>query len=301
MRPPRPTERLPHRRRAVRPLAATAAIGLLAVTGVAQAGGSSPAADQADRPHLLIQAHRGYSEVYPENTLAAMRAAFDAGADRVEGDLALTADGHVVYMHDRTVDRTTDGSGRVASMTLEEIKTLDAGSWKDPRFAGEPVPTLSEALDLADGRGELNLELKTNALTLLQIVDLVEATLAVIDAHDARDRVVVSSFDMRALQMVEERDPEVRILVIDWSSGGTGSGVEVAIARGWYGAALNRQYMTEEQVRRAAEAGLFTHAGAGRGAPLDTWVSWGLQGVSNDDPAMLHAWLTELGYRPDDP
>ena len=251
----------------------------------------------SEKPRLLIQAHRGYSEVYPENTLIAMEAAFEAGADRVEGDLALTSDGHVVYMHDRTVDRTTDGSGRVASMTLEEIKQLDAGSWKDPRFAGERVPTLAEALDLAAGHGELNLELKTVDLTLLQILDLVEATLAVVEEHDVWDRVVFSSFDHRALQMVEERAPSARILVIDWSSGGRGSGLEVAIARGWYGAALSSTYLTEERLRHAKEAGLFTHVGTGKTAWIHQWVEWGLQGVSNNDPAMLQQWLTELGYR----
>ncbi len=251
----------------------------------------------SEKPRLLIQAHRGYSEVYPENTLVAMQAAFDAGADRIEGDLALTSDGHVVYMHDRTVDRTTDGSGRVASMTLEEIKQLDAGSWKDPRFAGERVPTLSEALDLAAGQGELNLELKTVDLTLLQILDLVEATLAVVQEHDAWDRVVFSSFDHRALQMVEERAPSARILVIDWSSGGRGSGLEIAVGRGWYGAALSATYLTEERLRRAKEAGLFTHVGTGRTERIHQWVEWGLQGVSNNDPAMLQEWLTELGYR----
>jgi glycerophosphoryl diester phosphodiesterase len=111
--------------------------------------------------HTLIVGHRGHVAA-PENTLAALRQGFDDGADVVEVDVQLTVDGIPVLMHDDTVDRTTDGTGRVADLTLAEIKSLDAGSWKGPPFAGERVPTLAEALDAAQGRGLLYLDLKDN-------------------------------------------------------------------------------------------------------------------------------------------
>ena len=93
-------------------------------------------------------AHRGYSAVAPENTLPALAAGVLAGATFIEFDVRTTADGVPVVIHDRTVDRTTDGSGQVEDLTLEEISTLDAGSWFSPAYAGTPVPQLREVVDL---------------------------------------------------------------------------------------------------------------------------------------------------------
>jgi glycerophosphoryl diester phosphodiesterase len=93
-------------------------------------------------------AHRGYSAVAPENTLPALAGAVLAGATLVEFDVRTTADGVPVVIHDRTVDRTTDGSGQVWDLMLDEVRALDAGSWFSPAFAGLRVPLLSEVLDL---------------------------------------------------------------------------------------------------------------------------------------------------------
>ncbi|MFO7780253.1 MAG: glycerophosphodiester phosphodiesterase family protein, partial [Spirochaetia bacterium] len=106
------------------------------------------------RDHIFVQAHRGSTTDYPELTLAAFEAAVEAGADRIEMDLAITSDEEVVLMHDISVDRTTDGSGRVESFTLRELQRLDAGSWHSQRFAGERVPTLREVIEMVDGRAE---------------------------------------------------------------------------------------------------------------------------------------------------
>ena len=95
-----------------------------------------------------ICAHRGMDDVAPENTLAAFRMAFEAGMG-VELDVKASRDGQLVVVHDDTVDRTTNGTGRVAQMTLDELKSLDAGAWKGHEFAGERIPTFDEVLDLA--------------------------------------------------------------------------------------------------------------------------------------------------------
>jgi glycerophosphoryl diester phosphodiesterase len=110
---------------------------------------------------ILNVAHRGYSAAYPENTLVAEGAAFAAGADLVEIDLQKTSDGAVVILHDDTLDRTTDGSGLVADHTLADLAPLDAGSWFAPEFAGEPIPTLDQALGAAIGEGPLLLDQKS--------------------------------------------------------------------------------------------------------------------------------------------
>lgn len=99
-------------------------------------------------PGLPVNGHRGASRAAPENTLASLRKAALMGADRLEFDVQLTLDEVPVLLHDDTLDRTTDGSGPVWHRTLAEVKRLDAGSWFDASFAGEPVPSLAEALAL---------------------------------------------------------------------------------------------------------------------------------------------------------
>lgn len=101
---------------------------------------------------ILRIGHRGAAGYEPENTLRSFRRALDIGVDFIETDLQLTADGHVVLMHDKRVDRTTNGTGYVREMTLAELRRLDAGK-------GELIPTLSELLELARGRSGLMLEI----------------------------------------------------------------------------------------------------------------------------------------------
>jgi glycerophosphoryl diester phosphodiesterase len=104
----------------------------------------------ADR--IVVIAHRGEHRAHPENTLPAFQAAIDAGADFFELDVRTTSDGRLVLMHDRTVDRTTNGAGAVREMTFDQIRALDAGAKFSPRFAGTKVPSFEEALAMAHGK-----------------------------------------------------------------------------------------------------------------------------------------------------
>src|SRR5437899_11534085 len=118
-------------------------------------------AEGSRKVHRVLNiAHRGASAHFPENTLAAFAAAIRAGADMCELDVQKTADDALVVIHDETIDRTTDGRGRVDRLTLEAIKRFDAGVWRDARFMNERIPTLREVIDLTAGRCELNIELK---------------------------------------------------------------------------------------------------------------------------------------------
>jgi glycerophosphoryl diester phosphodiesterase len=105
-------------------------------------------------------AHRGASAHAPENTMFAFRSAEEFGADGIEIDVRLSADGVPVVIHDATVDRTTDGHGEVACLRLDQLRTLDAGTWFNPDCAGARIPTFSEVLDTFGGRLLLNIELK---------------------------------------------------------------------------------------------------------------------------------------------
>ena len=111
-------------------------------------------------PERGVCAHRGASATHPENTLSALREAVRLGVQMIEFDLAMTKDGQLVLMHDATIDRTTNGSGRVADFTLAELQRLDAGSWHSPEHAGQHVPTFVEALNVMPANIWLNVHLK---------------------------------------------------------------------------------------------------------------------------------------------
>ena len=115
-------------------------------------------------PNPIIIAHRGLDETYPENTIIAFKAALEKGM-AIEIDVRGTKDEELVVVHDDTVDRTTDGSGSVANMTLVELKALDAGSWWGEEFSGERIPTLMETFDAVQQYGTaettLIIEMKT--------------------------------------------------------------------------------------------------------------------------------------------
>lgn len=110
--------------------------------------------------HIYVVAHRGANKFAPENTIAAYLKAAELGADFVEMDLRQTKDGEFVIMHDKNVNRTTNGKGNVADMTLEEIQQLDAGSWFGDEFKGEKVPTLREVLRAIKGKVKPDLDFK---------------------------------------------------------------------------------------------------------------------------------------------
>lgn len=111
-------------------------------------------------PQRGICAHRGASATHPENTLAAFREAIRLGAHMVEFDVYLTKDKHPVVIHDPTLDRTTDGKGRVNEAKFKAVRKLDAGSWKGASFKDERVPTLAEALEIMPRNIWLNVHLK---------------------------------------------------------------------------------------------------------------------------------------------
>ena len=105
-----------------------------------------------DRHPPFTSAHRGFSTAAPENTIAALDAAWKAGATAVEIDVRLSSDGELLLMHDRDVKRTTNGRGPVSELSWAELQRLDAGSWFGERFTGERIPSLEEVLTWARGK-----------------------------------------------------------------------------------------------------------------------------------------------------
>jgi glycerophosphoryl diester phosphodiesterase len=174
---------------------------------------------------VLSVAHRGASARAPENTLAAIREAAALGADAVEVDVQRTRNGALVLLHDATLARTTDAATRyprrgpwsVGSLTLREVRRLDAGSWKSHRFARERVPTLRETMRTVGELGDLRLlvELKLPERHPGIVADLALA-LAAAEAGGLIDlrRVVVQSFDVSAVKELKARCPQLAVGVL---------------------------------------------------------------------------------------
>jgi glycerophosphoryl diester phosphodiesterase len=156
---------------------------------------------------VLNIAHRGASGTFPENTLSAFRAAIDAGADMCELDVQLTRDGNVVVIHDDTVERTTDGKGEIAELTLEELKRLDAGAkFKGGVLKGERIPTLDEVFSVTSGKCGLNIELKAGGVEQ-QVAQIMQARNAFSDS-------IVSSFDWEYLKNIQQLHFNIRIALL---------------------------------------------------------------------------------------
>jgi len=154
---------------------------------------------------IIMAAHRGDKDCRPENTMPAFRHAIELGADGIETDIHQTKDGVLVMMHDHTVDRTTDGQGRVCDMTLEEIRTLDAGIKKGPEYKGTKVPTFEEFLNLVEPVEGLllNLELKDYPSVEGDICySTADKVIEAVERRGLSDRVMINCFSWKVLDYV---------------------------------------------------------------------------------------------------
>jgi glycerophosphoryl diester phosphodiesterase len=157
-------------------------------------------------PRPILFAHRGASLYAPENTMEAFNLAMQQGADGVELDARLSADGEVIVIHDPTVDRTTNGHGRVATFKLTDLRALDAGSFFSEKFRGAQIPTLDEVFGVIGGRGIINVEFKNYTTPPDQ---LVEKVCALVQKHNLQNKVLFSSFFASNLKRAAHLLPEV--------------------------------------------------------------------------------------------
>ncbi len=193
-----------------------------------------------------IIAHRGASFDAPENTLAAIRLAWQQGADAVEIDVHFSKDGHVVVIHDDTTRKTAGVRRKVASQTLKELKALDAGSWKHPKFKGEPIPTLVEAMATIPRGRRLFVEIKCGA-------ECIPSFAADVRASGLKpDQIVPIGFSLETMTQLKRAVPELEVCwVVEFKR----------TLRGWSPAA-------GRLIEQVAQAGLDGLDVSGRG-PVD--------------------------------
>jgi glycerophosphoryl diester phosphodiesterase len=238
----------------------------------------------------FIAGHRGDRAHFPENTLPALQGVLDSDFDFVETDIQLTADGVPVLMHDLDVDRTTNGSGYVADLTLAELKTLDAGSWYAPEFAAVQVPTLDEFLAIFQhSKKKAMLELKG-----IWTPDQVRTVTALVYARGVQNRVIFEAFDFVTLEALQEAAPLFpRVLIQRYLPSDP-----VALANRFGAIALLTSPASLESDPTAIEK---IHE-AGLGIVLytlnkkESWseaLTLGVDGIITDKPSSLDKWIAE--------
>jgi glycerophosphoryl diester phosphodiesterase len=239
-----------------------------------------------DRGELPVTiAHRGYSSILPENTLLSSVGAMNSGAEYFEIDVHTTADGVPIVLHDQTVDRTTNGSGDVATLSSSYLDTLDAGSWKDAPFVAEPLPTFSEVLELmTTNPGTLMLEIKgpETRAEVQRMIDLIRAA-------GMTRRVVIESFDLAAVGYARDYAPEIPRGVLR----GAVDADPVAVARSVGATSYNPSAggLTAAVVDRLHQAGIAVMPYTVNSA--SAWKSlteMGVDGIVTDRPGAFIGW-----------
>jgi len=175
---------------------------------------SNAFADEKNSYRVVSVAHRGGAAYAPENTMAAFKKGFESKADFIELDVTMTKDGVLIVIHDDTVNRTTNGTGKVVDLTYDYISRLDAGSWFSPEFAGEHVPTLGEVLDAFRGKIGILIEIKNPKIypgIEQKVAD--ELTSRNMDKPE-NGKIIVQSFDWNAVKTFHDILPEVPVGVL---------------------------------------------------------------------------------------
>lgn len=245
------------------------------------------------RAQPLLIAHRGASAHAPENTLAAFTLAADQGADAIELDVTLTRDGRVVVLHDDTLERTTNGHGRVDQLAYAEIARCDAGAKFAAKFAGERVPLLSQVFEAVGQRVLINVEIKSASLRAkrgleAKVIDLIRQ-------YGLIERVIVSSFNPLALIKIKRAEPRLACGLI------YSPAEPIYLRRAWLAPLipnLDARHPRVETVTPAVVRRL--HA---RGQKINVWTvlepveaqtlaAAGVDGLIGNDPVMLRAALT---------
>ena len=208
---------------------------------------------------FLNIAHRGASEYAPENTFAAFDKALDMDVNHVELDVHFSRDGHIVVIHDDSLDRTTDGSGPVADLTLAELRELDAGSWFGAEYAGERIRSLAELFERYKGRLHFHIEIKARPVldTGARAEGLASRVADLVRAYGLTDDVTITSFWRPWLDEVRAYAPElptgwlVPLGPTEWDD----SIIEQAAALGFNQVCPRANITTPELVRTLHERG----------------------------------------------
>ena len=259
------------------------------MAATAEAAELTPARQRVTADRVLVIAHRGVSAHYPENTLAAFRAALAAKPDLVELDYHHSADGVPVVFHDPTLDRTTDAVARwgqrelpVERLTVAQLRQLDAGSWFDARFAGQRIPTLSEALEVIQASSTTLIERKTgDAATCVRLLK----------ARRLVPHVVVQAFDWQFLRRCHELEPSLTLAALGDRELTPEKLTELA-ALGVPVVGWSQQHLGPREIEALHRLNVRVWAyTVNERERAETLILQGIDGLITDDPVRLGQWL----------
>ena len=230
-------------------------------------------------------AHRGFSAMAPENTISAFEKAIEAGANMLEMDVMMTGDNHVIVFHDYRLGRTTNGSGLVKRLNLNNIKSLDAGIWFSHKYNGERVPLLDEVLELSKGRVKLNIEIKHRRHNGVYAV--VERCIKLVERHRMSEGVIFSSFNLEALRYLHYKAPHLRFAPL-YRHNLNPSPRSFPLQYGAQGIVLNHLFLNRATVRQFHNFGIkvfvYTVNGFRR---IEKMIRMEVDGVISDNPAAV--------------
>lgn len=235
----------------------------------------------------LLVGHRGAMSVAPENTIISLEAGLAGGADILEIDVQLTADGHSILFHDADLRFKTGVTGLVGQYTAAYLQTLDVGSYFHESFKGTPMPLLAEALAWAKGRIPLMIELKHGPVFN---PELDRATVTLIEQYGMVDEVVITSFDQFALQRVKQLNEAITTSFIYV----TRLLNPLDLVRHLQVNALSpcTDFLTHEEVQLIQSAGYACSPG-GFWWDYPTLLEWGVDTISSNDPATVRGMLND--------
>lgn len=232
---------------------------------------------------MIIIAHRGDSAHAPENTLSAFRQAKEKGADWVEFDVVLTADFIPVVFHDERLNRTTNGSGFIGQYKYQDLLKLDAGSWFDPQFKGEAIPSLEAVLKLLSTLNLMaNIEIKPSTKALAQ--ETTKAALAVIKKHwpEKKPLPLISSFNMQSLNEFRTLAPEypLGLLPSFWQFNSIRKAKQLSCSH----IHVHYQKLNQAKINDLHKQGFKVFAyTVNQPDPIKKLRSWGIDGIFTDD------------------
>lgn len=230
----------------------------------------------------LLVGHRGAMDVAPENTMPAFEAGLAGGADILELDVQLTADGQVIVFHDTDLEMKTGVSGQISDYHADFLRTLDVGSYFDPRFKGLKMPFLAEVLAWAKGRVALMIELKHTPPHFNPELD--RQTVRLIEAYEMINDVVVTSFDQFALQRVKHLNPKISTSFIYVAR--FCNPLDFVKEMDIDSLSPSTDFMSQDEVKLIHEAGYACSPG-GFYWDYPTLLDWGVDTISSNDPASV--------------
>lgn len=233
------------------------------------------------RPPVI--AHRGAKSIAPENTLTAFRKAKELGINWVEFDVMLSADNEVVVIHDDTLDRTTNGKGPVIGYPYSYLKTLDAGSWFDPKFKGEKIPTLVEVIELLNQlQISANVEIKAQKgkeeITVKNVLKIIQE-----NWKNTNSQALISSFSLSILEWVRHYSSTslIGFLMHEWNP----SWKSICDQLQCVAVDVNYKILNEQKVKQIKETDRMLLAyTVNNSKQAKTLFFWGVDAVFSDNP-----------------